>query len=115
MKIEKILMYLERAERDYKFWTDAKAVYDQCQSKELGEYPLSAFIAYIKTGTTEDAAKMLNEAGQRTAGARVDTERKFQPQDISDTITNVDIEDSVLMEMARSLLNSGREYISRLH
>ncbi len=64
----------------------------------LGDFPLSAYRAYMTAGSTADAAKLLNEAGQRCGT------RRFSSNDISHTIDHVEIEDTELMEVARFLL-----------
>lgn len=109
MKIEKIRAKLEKAERECGDLRKAVEVYEQCKNEPLGEFPESAFRAYVVTGTVADAAKELNDAGQRNGT------RRFQSNDISETITTVDLENTDLMLVARFLLNEGRFFMDKLH
>lgn len=109
MRIEKIKSNFAKAERAYNDWHKAVEVYERCNSEPLGEFPESAFRAYIVMGTVADAAKTLNNAGQRNG------QEAFQSNDISDTITSVTLEDFDLMIVARFLLNEGRTYMNKLY
>lgn len=109
MKIEKIRAKLEKAERECEDLRKAIAVYERCKDEPLGEFPESAFRAYIITGAVDDAAKALNDAGQRNGT------RKFQSNDISGAITSVDLENKDLMLVARFLLRDGRIFMDKLH
>lgn len=109
MRIEKIEANLAKAERAYYDWRKAVEVYERCKNEPLGEFPESAFRAYIVMGTVADAAKALNAAGQRNG------KKSFQSNDISATITSVSLEDTDIMVAARFLLNEGRVYMDKLH
>lgn len=109
MRIEKIEANFAKAERAYHNWRKAIEVYERCKSEPLGEFPESAFRAYIVTGTVADAAKALNAVGQRNG------KKSFQSNDISTTITSIILEDTDLMLVARFLLNEGRIYMDKLH
>ena len=87
----------------------AIAVYERCKSEPLGDFPESAYRAYILTGSTVDAAAALNNAGQRNGS------RKFQPGDISETIDGALIDDIELIEVAKFMLRGGRYYMNKLH
>lgn len=108
MQIDKIDYYLKRSKASYEFFSEAKALYEECQDLELGDYPKAAYIAYIKTGTVADAADLLNKAGMRLG------KRKFISNDISDAIRKQDIDDGRLMRISLELLNKGAHHIDRL-
>lgn len=109
MKIEKIEAKLAKAEQAYNDWRKAVEVYERCKTEPLGQFPESAFRAYILTGTVAEAAKALNDGEQRNG------KKAFQSNDISDTITTVNLEDTDLMLVARFLLNEGRIFMNKLH
>lgn len=98
MKIERVMAKLKKAEQEYNNWRKAAEVCEKYKDEPLGEFPESAFRAYIMTGGTVEAAKALNDAGYRIG------KRKVISDDISDTIDNVDIENTDLMFAARFLL-----------
>ena len=108
MRIEKIEQYLKKAEREYTAWRKAVSVYERCKAEPIGQFPESAFRAYIVTGSVEDAARALNNAGQRNGT------KKFISNDISNTISNVEIEDTDIVEIARFLLGGGRYFANVL-
>ena len=109
MRIEKIEAKLAKAEQAYNDWRKVVEVYERCKTEPIGQFPESAFRAYILTGTVAEAAKALNNAGQRN-GKRV-----FQSNDINNTITTVNLEDTDLMLVARFLLNEGRIFMNKLY
>ncbi len=98
MQIDRIRKELTKAERACATWRKVVSVCERCQETPLGNFPGSAYRAYLTAGSTTDAAKVLNEAGQRRGT------RKFSSNDISHTIDHVEIEDTELMEVARFLL-----------
>ncbi len=108
MRIEKVRSELAQIERKRTAFLRAIAVYERCEAEPLGEFPESAYRAYIITGAVEDAAKMLNDAGQRNGN------RKFQSNDISAIIDSAEIEDKELMYVAKFLLSGGRYFMDKL-
>lgn len=108
MRIEKVKTELAKLERQRAGFLKAISVYERCKTEPLGDFPDSVYRAYVLTGAVADAARMLNEAGQRSG------KRKFQSNDISDTIDNVPIEDKELMAVAKFLLRDGRYFIDKL-
>lgn len=74
---------LEKLQRERTAWLTAISVHERCKSEPIGEFPESAYRAYIISGTVADAAYMLNNDNQRNGA------RKFIPNDISETIDNI--------------------------
>lgn len=99
---------LEKLQRERTAWLTAISVYERCKTEPIGEFPESAYRAYIISGTVADAAYMLNNGNQRNGT------RKFIPNDISETIDNIDIDDAEIMNVARFLLSNGRKFINFL-
>lgn len=108
MRIEEIEKKLKKAEHEYAVWRKAVSVYERCKAEPIGEFPESAYRAYIVTGSVTDAAQALNNAGQRNGT------KKFISNDISETISGVDIEDTDIVEVARFLLSGGRDFANFL-
>ncbi len=108
IRIEKIKKDLAKLEKQRDELLRAIAVYERCKDEPIGEYPESAYRAYIITGAVADAAKALNDAGQKNG------RKKFESNDISRTIDNVEIDDEELMAVARYLLRNGRYHMDKL-
>lgn len=110
LTIEKINKKLEKAKAEYELWLEIKSVYEACVKADIGQFPESAIRAYIITGTVTEAAKMLNDAHNRTERGK-----KFSSNDISNVIDNADIEEKELQGVAQFLLRNGRSFIKKLH
>lgn len=106
--ISRIDVKIEKLRLERSAWLKAISIYEQCKMEPIGEYPESAYRAYIITGTVADAAHMLNSAGQRNGAKR------FAANDISNAIDNVDIDNADLMNVAKFLLSNGRKFINLL-
>lgn len=110
MRKEKIEQHYRKAKAEYEYYRDAKILCEECQTRELGNYPECVFVAYMKIGDVNETANFLNELGFRRENGN-----KFLGVNVSEIIQSATIDDERLMRMARSLNQGGREFMNKLY